>query len=397
MIVWLINLMKPSVTIYCPDSHLRYDRSTLNEEGIGGGVTVRVRMAHALAARGHAVKLYINCPAEKTENGVEYIHYSKLASNEADVFIASTSGGGQDLSSLEKVKFGNCIKIVLVHGVTKPRGLDAFPLDYIYAPSNFIHRVATFRWNIPGRKIFVSHHGVEPENFARGDNQPASRDPYALIYAGHPSKGLETALAVFRRVKQADPRFSLHVFGGYGLWGEDRQVHVDDDVSYHELVGQRSLAGEMQKCGFSLCLQDREEPFGMTVIEAMRAGCIVLASPVGAYPEIISHGVDGFFIPGIHTEEKTRQAAAELILDLSGKKDYADIIRRNAVRSPLTWENVAKAWEGHWEWILESANQKMMPVPGKCPECSGDWLALADGLHCMGCGNYQRRPVELSR
>ena len=38
--------------------------------------------------------------------------------------------------------------------------------------------------------------------------------------------------------------------------------------------------------GFSLNLQAIEDSFGMSIIEAMQAGSVVVASPLGAYPEI---------------------------------------------------------------------------------------------------------------
>ena len=40
-----------------------------------------------------------------------------------------------------------------------------------------------------------------------------------------------------------------------------------------------------------------EEPFGLVMIEALAAGTPVLASPVGAAPEIVRHGVTGWLCP----------------------------------------------------------------------------------------------------
>jgi hypothetical protein len=151
----------------------------------------------------------------------------------------------------------------------------------------------------------------------------------------------------------------------------------------------------MQACGFSLNLQAREEPFGMVVIESMRAGCIVLASSAGAFPEIVQHGYNGFLIGGDHTEEATQIRAAELILELSQRPDYSNFIRRNAIAYPLDWSILAEAWEGHWDWALGGRQSRPDHLRlGTCPGCGADWLPLADGLHCTGCGRYQREPQD---
>jgi glycosyltransferase involved in cell wall biosynthesis len=382
-----------SVTIFCPDSHVAYNRATLDKKGLGGGATARVRMAFALARQGHPVRLYINCLREGVECGVETHRFSALKQDRSEVFIASTSGGQLDLTCLKNIETGNALKILLVHGVTRPKGLEGFPFDYVYAPSNFIRRIINSEWDFPKERIFVSHRGVQEQNFRR--SRQATRDPFALIYAGHPSKGLETAIAILRFLRAADQRFHLHVYGGAGLWGgTEENPKPEVGISFHGIIGQRRLSREIQHCSFCINLQHRQEPFGMVVIEAMRAGCIVLASPVGAYPEIITHGQDGFLVPGDPFGEPTRRAAAGLILALVRSPEYAGFLRRNAIQTPLTWDQVARTWEGHWEWALTGTDQEPPPpgpVIARCDECQGACLPLADGLHCTRCGNYQRK------
>ena len=54
--------VKRRVAIFCPDRHILYDGRTPDEVGVGGGITARVRMARALARRGHEVHMIVNCP-----------------------------------------------------------------------------------------------------------------------------------------------------------------------------------------------------------------------------------------------------------------------------------------------------------------------------------------------
>ncbi len=382
------------IAIFCPDQHILYDLHTLNRTGVGGGITVRVRIALALAALGHQVSLFVNCPVEKTISGVEYHHFSSLREIETDVFIASTSGGTLDLSCLAKVKIKANLKILSIHGNVQPSGLEFFPFDFVYVPSNFIGRIVQNEWAIAPSKIFVTQRGVEEENFDNRLVGEIPRDPFSLLYAGHPSKGLEAALAVLRILRQQDPRFSLQVYGGYQLWGQkDDLILADQGVANHGLIGQQELALKMQACGFSINLQARQEPFGVVIAESMRAGCIVLASPVGAYPEIIRDGFSGFLVPGDHTARSTHEFAAGLILQLMRNPDYLKFVRRNAVHSPLTWGLVAQTWAGHWDWFKnrnESGADEAVQYMQGCNVCNGKWLLLADGLHCMSCGQYRK-------
>ncbi len=364
----------------------------MDHKGIGGGATARVRAAYALAGCGHRLLLYINCPRERTELGVETRHFSKLKEDHSDIFIASTSGGQFNLADLERIPLDNHLKILFVHGVAQPNGLSAFHYDYIYPPSNFIREKVVHEWRISPEKVFVSYRGVVRITFCRprlARTETRSVRP-SLFRASFQRAGHRHRYSPIL----AQNRQSLHFtcLCRCRLVGKGGENPLPEPgIAYHGIIGQSQLAREIQLCGFSINLQDRQEPFGMTLIEAMRAGCISLASPVGAYPEIITHGQNGFLVPGDHTQEPARQAAVDIILALTRNPDYVDYLRRNAIHTPLTWDTVARTWEGHWNWFFTGKQPPGTAGLGACNECQGAWLPLADGLHCINCGNYQRK------
>lgn len=384
--------MKYKVVIYCPDQHLRYNLHTLDDQGVGGGVTARVRIAHALAAQGHAVTLLGNCPGNQTIEGVRYVPYQQAGEIETDLFIATTSGGGLDLSGLREIDVQARLQILMVHGIAPPNGIDLGRFDYIYALSNFVRDRIVNQWGIKAQDLFTSHHGVQYDHYSVLDKKVSGRDPFGLVYTGHPSKGLDAALNILQLLRQTEPRFSLHVYGGYRLWGENEtEIGGLPGLTYHGLIGQRELAQKIQGYGFALNIQEREEPFGMALAEALRAGCIVLASPVGAFPELIQHGYNGFLVPGNPSEDQTLEDATGIVAGLLKHTGYLDFIRRNAAVSPLSWSTVAETWTGHWDWALDGSRSAPDKLKlGHCPACGGEWLALADGLHCMECGRYQK-------
>ena len=383
--------MRYRVTFYCPDTHLTYNLNTLNKQGIGGGVTARIRMAHALGELGHIVTIYNSCSNIQNIDNVDYIPFDRAKRIETDIFIASTSGDGLDLSRLNEIDIHAKLHILMVHGVDPPNGIDLDLFDYVYALSNFMRGIVEDQWEFDPKKIFTSHRGVKEDHYHHREDDHFQRDPLGIIYSSHPSKGLGPAIEILYILNKFEMGFSLHVYGGYSLWGEEEKaLDLVPNLTYHGLIGQRVLAHEMEKYSYALNIQDREEPFGISLIEAMRAGCIVLASSVGAFTEIIQSGHNGFLVKGRSSDKSTHHAASRIIMDLAGNEGYRNFISQNAIASPHNWRTIAESWKGHWDWALggnriSEENYNL----GICQSCRSKWLPLADGLHCTGCGRYR--------
>jgi glycosyltransferase involved in cell wall biosynthesis len=375
------------VTVYCPDTHLQYDGMTPESTGVGGGVTARIRMAAALASLGDDVEVFANCSGPSTHAGVRWHPLHKAADHSsAGVLIVHSSGGALDVTSAASLAIEAKLRILLVSGVPRPNGADRVRWDAIYPPSNFIADVIRRDWNMPGVELFTSPYGVR--RFASWSNP--DRDPYRLIYTSHPSKGFESAKAVLRLLRARDPRFVLHVFGGDRLWGQaERDLGGEPGVCYHGMVGQDRLWRAYTNCGFALHLQSRPEPFGICLVESMAAGCVAVASPVGAYTEILRNSENGFLVEGFHEDPATHLRAANLILDCVANRCTTEAIRCAAAKGPLNWVDVARAWRQHWQWLLDGAS---LPAGHSiCPDCGASRLECDDGMHCVACGGYRPR------
>ncbi len=153
-----------------------------------------------------------------------------------------------------------------------------------------------------------------------------------------------------------DPHFHLKVYGGNMLWGqEEAPLATGPGVEYGGLIGQQELAKELMRCTYSINLQARLEPFGMVLTESMRAGCVVIASPTGAYAELVRDGEDGFLVHGDHEAHETREKAAALILRLARNPDALDYVKRNAKAVIWDTDTMVRVWEGHWRWWFGGA------------------------------------------
>jgi glycosyltransferase involved in cell wall biosynthesis len=138
----------------------------------------------------------------------------------------------------------------------------------------------------------VIHHGVDPDRYPVGRGEGG----YAMFLGRMcPEKGIPAAIHAARRAgmplriaaKMSEPAEKLYfeccvkpLLGG--------------DIDF---VGEIGGAAKLDLLGEAVCLLnpiDWPEPFGMVMVEALACGTPVVATPMGAAPEIIDDGVTGF-------------------------------------------------------------------------------------------------------
>ncbi|MCS7017136.1 MAG: methyltransferase domain-containing protein [Gemmatales bacterium] len=381
------------ICLYSPDTHVIYDGLTPDVRGIGGGVTARVRMMRSLSRIGHSVCAYVNCVEPGTYDGVAYIPFQTAQKIEADIAIFITTGGQLDLSPAARLSIRARLKIVWVQGHLPIKGLEDIAPDYIYVASNFLREVVTRDWGMPTERVVVFYNGLEQEYFRSLPNIEAERNPFSLVYLGHPSPGLDACIKVLRDLRSRDERFQLDVFGGNELWGQQTAAIEEPGVHVHGLIGQRELISRLPRYNFCLALQDIEEGFGIAVQQAKRAGVVVIASSIGAFKELFINGYDGFLIESPVTSSKCREETVELITNLIQQPEYVSFVRRNALATPWDWDLAAQSWTAHWDIVLHhsSVTNSLRSVARpnySCPKCRASLLALPDGQHCLTCGRY---------
>jgi glycosyltransferase involved in cell wall biosynthesis len=341
--------MSLRVLFYCPDQHIEYDGRTPDERGVGGGITARVRMSRALARAGHDVVHVGNCPRRQIFDGVEYVPLEAFAGASPDVLILQSSGGALDLSPATKLDLRPRHTILWVQGTDRPGGVEGLPIDVIVAPSRFVKDIVTAEWAMPASQVVVSYNGYEASLF--DPVRPIERDPYRLIYCSHPSKGLQPAYEVLNLLRQEDARYNLQVLGGVGLWGGKNESPTDlpAGVEYHGLVGQQELSDALRISAFCMQLQNRLEPGALVVAEAKRAGCLLVASAVGVFPEQVTDEVNGLLVDGDAFDPSTWGRAAARILACQRDPILLERMRQRAQVEPASWDEIAADWIEDWQ------------------------------------------------
>ncbi|WP_394647924.1 glycosyltransferase family 4 protein [uncultured Sphingomonas sp.] len=135
------------------------------------------------------------------------------------------------------------------------------------------------------------HHGIPLDDF-RFDAE-GSDD---LLFFGrlHPDKGAAEAIAAARAAGRALDLYGIIQDQGY----HDRAVapQLDAAIRYHGAVGGGARIAALGGARALLHLINFDEPFGLSVIEAMACGTPVIATRRGSMPELIEHGVTGFLV-----------------------------------------------------------------------------------------------------
>jgi glycosyltransferase involved in cell wall biosynthesis len=377
------------IAFYSPDRHITYDGSTPDLVGVGGGITVRIRLAAALAARGHEVQVVCNCAAPIRYENVAYSPVDSVHTLRADALIAHSTGGAMDLSPLLQVDLEARLRVLALSGVPEPKAWEEFHPHVVTGPSDFITGAIRAAWKTRPDRVFSCPYGFRPDVPVEW----SERDLRSIIYSNHPSKGLGVAMAVVRLLRDDDPAWNLHVYGGNRLWGGADEPVDEPGVVYHGMIPQPVLRGLYPRFGFALHLQRRPEPYALTLVEGMAAGCVPVASPAGAYSEVIRSGLNGFLVDGDPETESVQRTAAGLMRELaSSKADFARI-REGARSTPFSWGTVAHAWETWLQWELGGRTEAGLD----CPECRRNLLRTPVGLHCTTCGTYRQTAAEASR
>jgi glycosyltransferase involved in cell wall biosynthesis len=136
------------------------------------------------------------------------------------------------------------------------------------------------------------HHGIPIDDFPF---DPEGSDDLLFFGRMHPDKGAGEAI---RAAKAARRRLVMAgIVQDHGYYDREVAPHIDDEnVVYLGAIGGEKRTRTLGHARALLHLIDFEEPFGLSVVEAMACGTPVIAYRRGSMPELIENGVNGFLV-----------------------------------------------------------------------------------------------------
>lgn len=184
--------------------------------------------------------------------------------------------------------------VTTIHGFSSERILPAFK-----AYEDRVHYVAISAADRHPdlRYAATIHHGIPIEDFPF---DPMGSDDLLFFGRIHPDKGAAEAIAAARAAGRRLVMAGIVQDRGY----YDAQVVpalASEHVAYLGPVGASARTHALGSAKALLHLINFEEPFGLSVVEALACGTPVIASRRGSMPELIDHGVTGFLVDS--TEE----------------------------------------------------------------------------------------------
>ena len=203
----------------------------------------------------------------------------------------------------------------------------------------------------------VIHWGV---NVERVPNEAASPNPFRLLYVGQvaPHKGVHNAVEALQLLvsEYGYATATLTVAGGSVNPDYEQQVRrlissygLERNVRFTGLLPREQLLSLYRDHAILVFPSVWNEPFSITVLEAMSSGLVVVGTLTGGSPEILRDGENALVFP----KEDSRQCAAQ-ILRLWTEPGLLEKIR---IKARLTIEN-----EFRFEQMVDSIEHSLQEV-----------------------------------
>jgi len=195
----------------------------------------------------------------------------------------------------------------------------------------------------------VIHHGIDVSAVRMG-----AGDGGYVCFVGRmcPDKGLLEAVSIAR-----EAGVPLRIAAKMHAPEEQDYFHdvVEPTLGNNEdFLGELSDPEKYQLMGDAMALLNPiqwAEPFGLVMIEALATGTPVLATPMGAAPEIVRHGITGFL-------GSTEQLAG----CITGIPDLSREACRRSVEESFSAQRMAADHLGLYARVIEQSAAK--PLPG---------------------------------
>jgi glycosyltransferase involved in cell wall biosynthesis len=209
---------------------------------------------------------------------------------------------------------------------------------------------------------------------------PARREPALVVFAGRcsESKGIFDLLQAALALRREIPKLRVECAGDGDLDEVERAIAslgLADRVRVHGWIGPPRRDELLARAGIFV-LPSHAEGLPMGVLEAMAAGCPVIASAVGGIPDVIEDGVNGLLIPAGDTQALA--AAMRRLIDHPAFARKLGAAARATIAARFTTDRTLerleqvykslglKTGDGHFfpsDGTLRSSSRKKVSVP----------------------------------
>ena len=194
--------------------------------------------------------------------------------------------------------------VTTIHGFSSPKIL---PVYKKYNKKTYYVSISDSDRNGELDYIRTVYHGIDIEKFTLNKE----RGNY-LVYFGriHKDKGTWEAIQVAKMAKMK--LVIAGIIQDESYYQKYVEPYLNDDVCYIGSVGPEERDTVLGNAYALLHPINFNEPFGLSIVEAMACGTPVLAFNKGSMPEIIQDGINGFIVSSIEEMADKIQAVINI-------------------------------------------------------------------------------------
>jgi alpha-1,3-mannosyltransferase len=215
-----------------------------------------------------------------------------------------------------------------------------------------------FREIVPLQSIHLVENGVNIDRFLslRKNVEPGLMLGISRLVE---NKCIHKVLEAMAPLKNRYPQMRLEWVGvdyaGLQATLERRAVELGlgDRVHFHGATGRETLHGLLERAHFFVSASNYEG-FGLSTIEAMGAATVPVVTGVGAHPNVIQDGVNGFLTDVNATELSAR---IEYVLAMPQEKVMAMGEAARAATRRFSWAEVVSQYEQIYQKVIETRHR----------------------------------------
>ncbi|ETZ20695.1 glycosyltransferase family 4 protein [Pedobacter sp. V48] len=203
--------------------------------------------------------------------------------------------------------------ITTIHGFSSEKILSVYKK---YNASGHYVSISNANRHVSLKYLATVYNGIQTDNF----DFNANPEDYLLFFGRiHPDKGLSEAIQIAIKTKRR--LIIAGIIQDQNYYKEKIEPFLSDNIKFIGSAGPEKRNNLLRKAYALLHPISFEEPFGLSVAEAMLCGTPVIAFRRGAMPELIKDRETGFLVKNI---DEAIEAVSELsIIDRTKCHNWA--------------------------------------------------------------------------